>query len=141
VVNCSTPANYYHVLRRQIHRDFRKPLVVVSPKNLLRDRRCTSSLQEMGPGTKFVRLYPEQDRAVSEQPDKVRKLLLCSGKIYYELVEERERRGQAAKDVAIVRVEQLAPFPWDKVAKQAELYKNATVVSSNISCASQPDLT
>ena len=140
-MNCSTPANYYHVLRRQIHRDFRKPLVVVSPKNLLRDRRCTSSLQEMGPGTKFVRLYPEQDRAVSEQPDKVRKMLLCSGKIYYELVEERERRGQAAKDVAIVRVEQLAPFPWDKVAKQDELYKNATVVSSNISCASQPDLT
>ena len=68
---------------------------------------------------------------MTEQPDKVRKLLLCSGKIYYELMEERERQGAAVKDVTIVRVEQLAPFLWDKVAEQADTYKNATVVSES----------
>jgi 2-oxoglutarate dehydrogenase E1 component len=130
VVNCSTPANYYHVLRRQIHRDFRKPLIVVAPKNLLRDRRCTSSLQEMGPGTQFVRLYPETDPLVRGNPDKVRKLIFCTGKIYYELLEEREKRGASAKDVAVVRIEQLAPFPWDKVAAEAAKYDKAAVVGA-----------
>ena len=126
VVNCSTPANYYHVLRRQIHRDFRKPLIVVSPKNLLRDRRCTSTLAEMGEHTKFKRVYRETDAAISGNPDKVRRLLMCSGKVYFELVEHREKLG--ITDVAIVRVEQLAPFPWDKVAEEAACYKNADVM-------------
>ena len=125
VVNCSTPANYYHVLRRQLHRDFRKPLIVVTPKNLLRERRCTSSIEDMGEGTKFKRVYPEVDQDISGNPLKVRKLVLCTGKIFYELLEEREKRG--LKDVAIVRLEQLAPFPWDKVAEQISLYKDAEV--------------
>lgn len=126
VVNCSTPANYYHVLRRQIHRDFRKPLILVTPKNLLREKKCTSSLEEMGEQTKFKRVYHEVDPIVSGNSENVRRVILCSGKIYYELVDERTKLG--ITDVAIVRVEQLAPFPWDKVAEEAATYKNAEVM-------------
>lgn len=123
VVNCSTPANYYHVLRRQLHRDFRKPLIVVTPKNLLREKKCTSTLADMGEHTKFKRVYRETDAQISGNPDKVRRVIYCTGKIYYELVDEREKRG--IKDIAIIRIEQLAPFPWDKVAEEAAYYKNA----------------
>lgn len=126
VVNCTTPANYFHLLRRQIHRDFRKPLIVASPKSLLRDKRCTSTLEEMGPSTRFKRVYHEVDRDIVENAEKVRRLILCSGKIYYELVDERTRLG--VKDVAIVRVEQIAPFPWDRIAFEAKLYKNAEIM-------------
>jgi len=125
VVNCSTPANYFHVLRRQVHRDFRKPLIIATPKNLLRERKCTSTLNEMGKGTRFLRVLPETNSAISDNPDKVRKLLFCSGKLYFELAEEREKKN--INDVAIVRIEQLAPFPWDKVAKEASHYKNAEI--------------
>jgi 2-oxoglutarate dehydrogenase complex dehydrogenase (E1) component-like enzyme len=69
VVNCSTPANYYHVLRRQIHRDFRKPLIIVTPKNLLREKKCTSTLEEMGEHTQFKRVYREADLAIRENPE------------------------------------------------------------------------
>lgn len=126
VVNCTTPANYYHVLRRQIHRDFRKPLIVVSTKNLLREKKCFSSLSEMGEGTKFTRLYSETDVSIKENAAKVRRLVFCSGKIYYELVDERDKRN--AKDIAIVRIEQLAPFPFDRVAQECALYANAQVI-------------
>jgi 2-oxoglutarate dehydrogenase E1 component len=126
VVNCSTPANYYHVLRRQVHREFRKPLVLVTPKNLLREKKCTSTLAQMASGTRFVRVYRETDPDISGKPDAVRTVVYCSGKLYYELLEEREKRG--VKDVALIRIEQLAPFPWDKVAKEAALYKNAKSV-------------
>lgn len=126
VLNCSTPANYYHALRRQVHRDFRKPLIIATPKNLLRDRKCTSRLDEMGEHTKFHRVFKESDPKIVEQADKVRRLVFCSGKIYYDLAEEREKRGLT--DVAIVRVEQIAPFPWDRVAEEAAFYKNAEVV-------------
>merc|ERR1711935_307104 len=117
VVNCSTPANYFHCLRRQIHRDFRKPLVVVAPKNLLRNRRCVSSLEDMGPGTTFKRLIPETDPAIFENPDNVKKLVFCSGQIYLELLAERERRKR--QDVALVRLEQIAPFAFNRVAEMA----------------------
>ncbi len=126
VVNCSTPANYFHVLRRQLHRDFRKPLIIATPKNLLRERKCTSTLDEMAEGTKFHRVYGEVDLDISKNADQVRRVVFCSGKIFYELIEEREKRG--LKDVAVVRIEQIAPFPFDKVAQQSELYKNAEVM-------------
>merc|ERR1712161_6096 len=126
VVNCTTPANYFHCLRRQIHRDFRKPLVVVSPKNLLRNRRCVSSLQNMGPGTVFKRVIHETDPVISENPDKVKKLVFCSGQIYFELLTEREKRG--IKDVALVRIEQIAPFAFDRVSESAAKYENAEVI-------------
>ena len=126
VVNCSTPANYFHVLRRQIHRDFRKPLIVVTPKNLLREKKCTSTLEEMGEHTKFKRVYREVDPAIHDNADKVKRVLMCTGKIFYELMDEREKRN--VKDVAIIRIEQLAPFPWDKVAEEAAHFKNAEVM-------------
>lgn len=125
VVNCSTPANYYHVLRRQLHREFRKPLIIATPKNLLRERKCTSTLEEMGTGTRFLRTIGESNEKVLAAPEKVRKLIMCSGKIWYELEDERTKRG--ITDVAIIRIEQLAPFPWDHVADECARYKNATV--------------
>ena len=123
VVNCSTPANYFHVLRRQLHRDFRKPLIIATPKNLLRERKCTSTIAEMGEGTKFQRLYGEVDQSIVGNAEAVRRVVFCTGKIFYELYDERERRQ--IKDVAIVRIEQIAPFPFDKVAQQTEMFKNA----------------
>lgn len=125
VVNCTTPANYYHVLRRQVHREFRKPLIIATPKNLLRERKCTSTLAEMGPHTKFIRVYDETDNNIVNNASAVRRIVFCSGKIYYELVAEREKKN--LQDVAIIRIEQLAPFPWDKVAEQCALYNNADV--------------
>ena len=123
VVNCTTPANYYHVLRRQVHRDFRKPLILVTPKNLLREKKCTSTLEDMGESTKFKRVYEEVNPDIVANAANVRRVVYCSGKVYFELEDEREKRG--LKDVAIVRIEQLAPFPWDKVAEQQRLYPNA----------------
>ena len=98
----------------------------MTPKNLLREKKATSSLAEMGEHTKFKRIYPETDPTIVSGAEKVRRLVMCSGKLYYELIEEREKRGLS--DVAIIRIEQLAPFPWDKVAEQAALYKNAEVM-------------
>jgi 2-oxoglutarate dehydrogenase E1 component len=126
VVNCTTPANYFHCLRRQIHRDFRKPLVVVAPKNLLRHKRCVSTLEEMGPGTSFKRVYDETDPAISHHPEQVKTLVFCTGQIYYELLAEREKLGRT--DVALVRLEQIAPFAFDRIAKNAQKYPNAELI-------------
>mmetsp|Transcript_16692 Transcript_16692/g.47916 ORF Transcript_16692/g.47916 Transcript_16692/m.47916 type:complete len:1117 (-) Transcript_16692:59-3409(-) len=126
IVNCSTPANYFHCLRRQIHRDFRKPLVVVSPKNLLRHKRCISSLEDMGPGKMFQRVINESDRDVWDNPEHVKTLVFCSGQIYYELLAEREKQGRT--DVALVRIEQIAPFPFDRIASNVKWYPNAEVI-------------
>jgi 2-oxoglutarate dehydrogenase E1 component len=126
VVNCTTPANYFHCLRRQIHRDFRKPLIVVSPKNLLRNKRCVSSLDEMAPGTEFNRVINEQDPTIRASAEQVKTLVFCTGQIYYELLAEREKRGLS--NVALVRLEQIAPFAFDRVAEECAIYKNADVV-------------
>lgn len=126
VVNVTTPANYFHALRRQVHRDFRKPLIVMSPKRLLRHPRCVSSLEEFsdkGTQPRFRRVINDTaENPVSD--DRIRKVLFCSGNVYYDLAERREKA--AINDVAIVRVEQLAPFPFDRVAEQALRYRNAT---------------
>lgn len=126
VVNCTTPANYFHCLRRQIHRDFRKPLVVVAPKNLLRHKRCVSTLEDMGPGTMFRRVYDDPDPEIVANAENVNTLVFCTGQIYYELLSERETRGR--KDVALVRLEQIAPFAFDRVAQNAAKYPNAEIV-------------
>jgi 2-oxoglutarate dehydrogenase E1 component len=126
IVNCTTPANYFHCLRRQIHRDFRKPLVVVSPKNLLRHKRCVSSLDDMAPGTHFQRVISETDPNIYNDAENVKTLVFCTGQIYYELLAEREKRGRV--DVALVRLEQIAPFCFDRVAENAALYPNAEIV-------------
>ncbi|MDH5750430.1 MAG: 2-oxoglutarate dehydrogenase E1 component, partial [Rhodospirillales bacterium] len=91
VVNCTTPANYFHVLRRQMRRNFRKPLIVMSPKSLLRHKQVVSDLKDMGPGSKFQRIIPETGDLVGDT--KIRRVVLCSGKIYYDLLAERKERG------------------------------------------------
>jgi 2-oxoglutarate dehydrogenase E1 component len=122
VMNLSTPANYFHALRCQMKRDFRKPLVVAAPKALLRHKACVSSLEDMGPNSKFQRVIPERDPAIAGKPEQVDRLVFCTGKIYYELLAERERLGLT--NVALVTVEMIAPFPFDKVRDQIKLYEN-----------------
>jgi len=124
VVNCTTPANYFHALRRQIRRNFRKPMIVFSPKSLLRHKLAVSPLALLGPGTKFSRVLPEVDPLVADAD--VRRVVFCSGKIYYDLLQERRLRG--INDVAIVRVEQLYPWPRIRVVEQVDKYANAEVV-------------
>ncbi len=124
VVNCTTPANYFHVLRRQIHRDFRKPLIVFTPKSLLRHKLAVSSLAEMGPGTSFHRIL--YDNEVLCEDSEVRRVVLCSGKVYYDLFEERARRGQ--RDVFFLRMEQLYPFPRKALLKELARFPQAEIV-------------
>jgi 2-oxoglutarate dehydrogenase E1 component len=124
VVNLTTPANYFHALRRQVRRNFRKPLIVMTPKSLLRHKLAVSALADMGPNTTFHRIFPEAGKLLAD--DKVKRVVLCSGKVYYDLLEEREKRG--ARDLALLRVEQLYPFPMQTVAKELARYKNAEVV-------------
>jgi len=127
VVNVTTPANYFHVLRRQVHRDFRKPLIVMSPKRLLRHVRCVSNLEDFtlnGPHPRFRRVINDTTEGLVSD-DRMRKVVFCTGNVYYDLIERREAQG--INDVAIVRVEQIAPFPFDRVAEQIRRYSNASV--------------
>ncbi|MEX0923595.1 MAG: 2-oxoglutarate dehydrogenase E1 component [Rhodovibrionaceae bacterium] len=124
VVNCTTPANYFHALRRQLHRDFRKPLIVFTPKSLLRHKACVSSLADLSDGTSFHRIMYE-DKPPST-PKQAKQLVMCSGKVYYDLLEEREKRG--IEDVHLLRLEQLYPFPADALAEEIEKYKHCDLV-------------
>jgi 2-oxoglutarate dehydrogenase E1 component len=124
VVNCTTPANYFHVLRRQMHRGFRKPLIVMSPKSLLRHKSVISRLDDLGPGSGFHRvLYCDE---LPSAPEQARQLVLCSGKVYYDLVEARKARGSS--DVHFLRLEQLYPFPEDALAELLEPYRHCHLV-------------
>lgn len=109
-----TPANYFHVLRRQIHRDFRKPLVVFFSKSLLRHPKARSDLSEMVGDTNFQRYIPEPHPEELVVPENVRRHILCTGQVYHTLLQEREEKGY--NDVAISRVEQISPFPYDLVS-------------------------
>ncbi len=122
VVNCTTPASYFHVLRRQIVRKYRKPLIIATPKSLLRSK--FSTLADMAEGTSFKRLIPETTGLVAD--DTVRRVVISSGKVYYDLLEAREKRG--INDVALLRMEQLYPFPKDELAQELSRYTNAEVV-------------
>jgi len=126
IMNITTPANYFHALRRQLHRDFRKPLILAQTKALLRHKLAVSDMEDFTTGTRFHRVYPEQHPDDLVQGDKMRKVVFCSGKIYYELLEKRQAAG--CDDVALVRLEQLSPFPFDHVAKAATDYPNAEIV-------------
>ncbi|KAL3319584.1 hypothetical protein Ciccas_001735 [Cichlidogyrus casuarinus] len=125
VANCTTPANYFHILRRQVLLPFRKPLVLFSPKSLLRHPMARSSFDDMLPGTTFQRLIPDNGPA-SQNGANVKKVILCSGKVYYELVAERHSVG-LDDAIAICRVEQLTPFPYDLIKAELEKYPNAYV--------------
>uniref|UniRef100_A0A3Q2P2J8 2-oxoglutarate dehydrogenase complex component E1 n=1 Tax=Fundulus heteroclitus TaxID=8078 RepID=A0A3Q2P2J8_FUNHE len=118
----SRPGNYFHVLRRQILLPFRKPLIVFTPKSLLRHPDARSSFD----GTHFQRLIPD-DGPAAERPEAVKRLIFCTGKVYYELAKERKRRG-LEDTVAISRIEQLSPFPFDQVKAEFERFPNADLV-------------
>jgi 2-oxoglutarate dehydrogenase E1 component len=124
VCNLTTPANYFHALRRQLRRNFRKPLVLMSPKSLLRHKRCVSTLADLSDQGRFYRVLPETDALVSDE--EIRRVVLCSGKVYYDLLQAREDEG--IKNVALVRVEQLYPWPKDSVQAQLTRYPNAEVI-------------
>ena len=131
VMNCTTPANYFHALRRQIHRDFRKPLIIMSPKSLLRNKLCVSNLEDFDKKNSFHRVL--WDHAIDpkvngfiklKKSDKIRKVILCSGKVYFDLLEEREKLKN--DDVTILRIEQLYPFPIKPLVQEIKRYaKNA----------------
>jgi 2-oxoglutarate dehydrogenase E1 component len=124
VCNLTTSANYFHALRRQVRREFRKPLVIMTPKSLLRHPEVASNLAEMGPGTFFRRTIDEADPLVAD--DRVKRVVLCSGKVYYDL--RQARRERKIHDVAIVRIEQLHPFPAKALADSIGRYRAADVV-------------
>ena len=124
VVNCTTPANHFHVLRRQLRRDFRKPLVAMTPKSLLRHRSAVSSLRDLGPGTTFHRLLDERDCNVKH--GEAKRIVMCSGKIYYDLADARD--AAEAWDIEILRVEQLYPFPSKTTFELLSKTPNAEVI-------------
>ena len=132
VVNCTTPSNYFHVLRRQMHREFRKPLIIMTPKSLLRHKRCVSDLSEFITKSSFHRVleddaYTKSNNLVSlKKYNKIKKVVMCSGKIYYDLLEEREKTK--TDDVVFIRLEQLYPFPAKTLAKVLKNYKKAKFI-------------
>ncbi|MDI4234366.1 2-oxoglutarate dehydrogenase E1 component [Bradyrhizobium sp. Arg237L] len=132
VVYPTTPANHFHVLRRQLHREIRKPLIMMTPKSLLRHKRAVSRLEELAKGTTFHRiLYDDAqmqaDEKIKLQPDaKIRRVILCSGKVYYDLYEEREKRG--IDDIYLLRIEQLYPVPLKALVQELGRFKGAEVV-------------
>ena len=131
VANCTTPANYFHILRRQIHRSFRKPLVLMTPKSLLRHKKAVSRAEEFTTGSSFHRVlwddaqYGNSDLKLKSD-DKIRRVVISSGKVYYDLLEERDARG--LDDVYLLRLEQFYPFPAMSLMKELERFKTAEIV-------------
>jgi len=126
VVIPSTPASVFHALRRQIHRDFRKPLILCFSKSLLRLPAARSTIEELGPDTSFIRYLPEPHPEHLDAPDKIRKHVLCSGQVYYALLQERDNRK--ITDIAISRLEQVAPVPYDLLTPHLDTYPNADLI-------------
>ena len=126
VLNCTTPANYFHALRRQIHREFRKPLVIMTPKSLLRNNYCVSNIEDFNKNNSFHRVL--EDQALNKKnklielkkPKKIRKVILCSGKIYFDLLAAREK--EKIDDIVFIRIEQLYPFPVRSLTKAIKPY-------------------
>ncbi len=126
VCNCTTPANYFHVLRRQMLREFRKPLVMMTPKSLLRHKLAVSDMYMFTGKSTFHRVLWDDDRGDLVKDDKIKRVVLCSGKVYYDLLQERRARG--IDDITILRVEQLYPFPDAPLEKELAPFKNADIV-------------
>ncbi len=127
VMNCTTPANYFHALRRQIHRDFRKPLIIMTPKSLLRNKRCTSNIEDFTKKNSYHRVLNDHadlkkyGLITLNDDKKIKKVILCSGKIYFDLIESREKNEN--KEVYILRIEQLYPFPAKTLAKELKRFR------------------
>ncbi|HEY6861768.1 MAG TPA: 2-oxoglutarate dehydrogenase E1 component [Pseudolabrys sp.] len=131
VANCTTPANYFHILRRQLKREIRKPLILMTPKSLLRHKRAVSRLDELTNGTSFHRLLWDDAQLPDEKiklvaDGEIRRVVMCSGKVYYDLYEEREKRG--IDDIYLLRVEQLYPFPTKALVTELSRFKQAEMV-------------
>jgi 2-oxoglutarate dehydrogenase E1 component len=125
VANCSTPANYFHVLRRQMRRNFRKPLILMTPKSLLRHKLCVSTLNDMAAGSGFQAVIGDNGKSMADDK-KVRRVVMCSGKLYYDLLAARDERK--ITDIALVRIEQLYPFPDKLLAKELARYPKAEII-------------
>ncbi|MEM8536986.1 MAG: 2-oxoglutarate dehydrogenase E1 component, partial [Pseudomonadota bacterium] len=131
VANCTTPANYFHLLRRQLHRTFRKPLILMTPKSLLRHKLAVSKRNEFTTGSSFHRVLwddAQQGNSATKlvADDKIKRVVMCSGKVYYDLLEERDARG--IDDIYLFRFEQFYPFPAQSAVKELERFKNAEMV-------------
>ena len=132
VVNCTTPSNYFHVLRRQMHREFRKPLIIMTPKSLLRHKRCISNISEFITKSSFHRVleddaYNLEKKLIKLKKDnKIKKVVICSGKIYYDLVEAREKYKNDT--IVVIRLEQLYPFPAKTLANILKRYTKADFI-------------
>ncbi|MFT5869278.1 MAG: 2-oxoglutarate dehydrogenase E1 component [Paracoccaceae bacterium] len=131
IANCTTPANYFHILRRQLHRSFRKPLVMMTPKSLLRHKMAVSNTEDFVTGSSFHRvLWDDAQKGNSATKlvadDKIKRVVMCSGKVYYDLLEERDARG--ITDVYLLRQEQFYPFPALALVKELERFKGAEIV-------------
>jgi 2-oxoglutarate dehydrogenase E1 component len=133
VANCSTPANYFHILRRQLHRPFRKPLIIMTPKSLLRHKKAVSKLSDMSDGSSFHRVLWDDAQNGNglttvqlKKDDEIRRVIVCSGKVYYDLLEEREKKG--VDDVYILRLEQFYPWPLKSISAELARFKNAELV-------------
>ena len=129
VMNCTTPANYFHALRRQMHRDFRKPLILMTPKSLLRNKKCISNINDFTKDNSFHRIledhaYTKNNKLIELKHDKkINKVIMCSGKIYFDLLDAREKNKN--DNVIFIRIEQLYPFPAKTLARMLKKYKNA----------------
>jgi 2-oxoglutarate dehydrogenase E1 component len=140
VVNCTTPANYFHLLRRQIHRTFRKPLIVFSPKSLLRHKKCVSEIEDFLPENSFHRILPdhadfsEYNLIKLAKDEDIKRVVLCSGKVYFDISEKRETIRNTK--VQLLRIEQLYPFPVKKLASFLKRFKNA---DEFIWCQEEPE--
>ena len=131
VANCTTPANYFHILRRQLHRSYRKPLMLMTPKSLLRHKLAVSNADDFTTGSSFHRvLWDDAQKGHSDTKlvadDKIKRVVMCSGKVYYDLLEERDARG--IDDVYLLRFEQFYPFPAQSAVKELERFKGAEMI-------------
>ncbi|PPR16892.1 MAG: 2-oxoglutarate dehydrogenase E1 component [Alphaproteobacteria bacterium MarineAlpha9_Bin3] len=124
IVNCTTPANYFHVLRRQMHRSFRKPVIIFTPKSLLRNKNAVSKISDITSGSWFHRVLPDPKKLLKK--DKVDRVVLCSGKVFYDLVKMREENKLL--NIRIIRIEQLYPFPEDAVLRELKNFSNAKII-------------
>ncbi|MEO8531763.1 MAG: 2-oxoglutarate dehydrogenase E1 component, partial [Deltaproteobacteria bacterium] len=131
VANCTTPANYFHILRRQMHRDFRKPLMLMTPKSLLRHKMAVSDAADFTTGSCFHRvLWDDAQKGHSDtklaKDDKIKRVVICSGKVYYDLLDERDTRG--ITDIYLLRLEQFYPFPVQSFMQELARFPNADIV-------------
>jgi 2-oxoglutarate dehydrogenase E1 component len=133
VVNCSTPSNYFHALRRQMHREFRKPLIIMTPKSLLRHKKCVSNISEFSIKSTFHRVLEDDSflkvknlLELKKKDNKIKKVVMCSGKIYYDLIQARDNYDN--DKVTFIRIEQLYPFPVKTLANILKRYKKAEFI-------------